>query len=285
MLLSPQGASPAGPRSPYQRGGIVTQHKGSKTLAFKPLAQAIQEPGEFLLSDFSKARVTRVSRRMFHAYDVRSLRCRGGCCNECWYRSCRAAVWAASYRRPRQRSTPLVAAFACASLSCAHLRFPPFPPLPPPRSWSAPPCFTSASRRSTASRPPAAACPSRAARRMPPRSSPLPRPSTTPPPTRCGRLACTLVGLQPNPATSYLAVACLGPAGALPRSADVCEGAQGCSAGQRCVGAATPGVRPPCRLWQMPWLVPHLSAGWPPTIHPPPSSTTPTHSPRAGRAG
>lgn len=40
--------------SPYQRGGIVTQHKGSKTLAFKPLAQAIQEPGEFLLSDFSK---------------------------------------------------------------------------------------------------------------------------------------------------------------------------------------------------------------------------------------
>ena len=42
-------------RSPYQRGGIVTQHKGSKTLAFKPLGQAIAEPGEFLLSDFSKA--------------------------------------------------------------------------------------------------------------------------------------------------------------------------------------------------------------------------------------
>jgi len=47
-------ASPSAPRSPYQRGGIVTQHKGSKTLAFKPLAQAIAEPGEFLLSDFSK---------------------------------------------------------------------------------------------------------------------------------------------------------------------------------------------------------------------------------------
>lgn len=43
------------PCSPYQRGGIVTQHKGSKTLAFKPLGQAIAEPGEFLLSDFSKA--------------------------------------------------------------------------------------------------------------------------------------------------------------------------------------------------------------------------------------
>ena len=32
----------------------MTQHKGSKTLAFKPLAQALGEPGEFLLSDFSK---------------------------------------------------------------------------------------------------------------------------------------------------------------------------------------------------------------------------------------
>ena len=42
------------PRSPYQRGGIVTQHKGGKTLAFKPLARALEEPGEFLLSDFSK---------------------------------------------------------------------------------------------------------------------------------------------------------------------------------------------------------------------------------------
>ena len=46
--------SPPPPRRPYQRGGIVTQHKSSKTLAFKPLARALQEPGEFLLSDFSQ---------------------------------------------------------------------------------------------------------------------------------------------------------------------------------------------------------------------------------------
>jgi hypothetical protein len=35
----------------------VTQHKSSKTLAFKPLARALGEPGEFLLSDFSKVGV------------------------------------------------------------------------------------------------------------------------------------------------------------------------------------------------------------------------------------
>lgn len=38
--------------SPYVRGGIVTQVKQAKTLAFKPLTKAIEEPGEFLLSDF-----------------------------------------------------------------------------------------------------------------------------------------------------------------------------------------------------------------------------------------
>jgi ubiquitin-activating enzyme E1 len=38
----------------YVKGGIVTQHKEQKVLQFKPLEQALQEPGEFLLSDFSK---------------------------------------------------------------------------------------------------------------------------------------------------------------------------------------------------------------------------------------
>lgn len=58
-MVSPPSHPPIHPtypygRRPYQRGGIVTQNKRSKTLAFKPLARAIEEPGEFLLSDFSK---------------------------------------------------------------------------------------------------------------------------------------------------------------------------------------------------------------------------------------
>lgn len=39
---------------PYQRGGLVTQFKPSKQLSFKPLAAALSEPGEFLMSDFAK---------------------------------------------------------------------------------------------------------------------------------------------------------------------------------------------------------------------------------------
>ncbi|GFP92760.1 ubiquitin-activating enzyme e1 2 [Phtheirospermum japonicum] len=38
----------------YERGGIVTQVKEPKVLNFKPLRQAIKDPGDFLLSDFSK---------------------------------------------------------------------------------------------------------------------------------------------------------------------------------------------------------------------------------------
>eukprot|EP00197_Chlamydomonas_leiostraca_P014632 CAMPEP_0202866272 /NCGR_PEP_ID=MMETSP1391-20130828/7292_1 /ASSEMBLY_ACC=CAM_ASM_000867 /TAXON_ID=1034604 /ORGANISM="Chlamydomonas leiostraca, Strain SAG 11-49" /LENGTH=1026 /DNA_ID=CAMNT_0049546205 /DNA_START=133 /DNA_END=3213 /DNA_ORIENTATION=+ len=38
----------------YQRGGIVTQFKEHKTLKFKPLAAALSEPGEFLMSDYAK---------------------------------------------------------------------------------------------------------------------------------------------------------------------------------------------------------------------------------------
>lgn len=38
----------------YQKGGIVTQVKQSKVLHFKPLREALSDPGDFLLSDFSK---------------------------------------------------------------------------------------------------------------------------------------------------------------------------------------------------------------------------------------
>lgn len=38
----------------YDRGGIVTQVKQSKVLNFKPLREALKDPGDFLLSDFSK---------------------------------------------------------------------------------------------------------------------------------------------------------------------------------------------------------------------------------------
>ncbi|XP_073141807.1 ubiquitin-activating enzyme E1 1-like isoform X2 [Henckelia pumila] len=40
--------------SAYQRGGIVTQVKEPKVLNFKPLRQALKDPGDYLLSDFSK---------------------------------------------------------------------------------------------------------------------------------------------------------------------------------------------------------------------------------------
>lgn len=38
----------------YQKGGIVTQVKQPKVLRFKSLREALSDPGEFLLSDFSK---------------------------------------------------------------------------------------------------------------------------------------------------------------------------------------------------------------------------------------
>lgn len=38
----------------YEKGGIVTQVKQPKVLNFKPLKVALNDPGEFLLSDFSK---------------------------------------------------------------------------------------------------------------------------------------------------------------------------------------------------------------------------------------
>merc|ERR1712226_733029 len=38
----------------YVKGGIVTQVKQPKVLNFKPLQEALRDPGDFLLSDFSK---------------------------------------------------------------------------------------------------------------------------------------------------------------------------------------------------------------------------------------
>lgn len=38
----------------YEKGGIVTQVKQPKVLNFKPLREALKDPEEFLLSDFSK---------------------------------------------------------------------------------------------------------------------------------------------------------------------------------------------------------------------------------------
>ncbi|KAK7301694.1 hypothetical protein RJT34_12566 [Clitoria ternatea] len=38
----------------YQKGGIVTQVKQPKVLNFKPLRDAVSDPGDYLLSDFSK---------------------------------------------------------------------------------------------------------------------------------------------------------------------------------------------------------------------------------------
>ncbi|XP_020583193.1 ubiquitin-activating enzyme E1 2-like [Phalaenopsis equestris] len=38
----------------YSRGGIVTQVKQPKVIQFKPLRDALKDPGDFLLSDFSK---------------------------------------------------------------------------------------------------------------------------------------------------------------------------------------------------------------------------------------
>lgn len=55
--------------SGYVRGGIVTQHKEPKTLAFKTLADALESPGEFLLSDFSKLERAPLLHLAFRALD------------------------------------------------------------------------------------------------------------------------------------------------------------------------------------------------------------------------
>ena len=55
---------------PYQRGGLVTQVKESKTLSFKTLAQSSTDPGEFLLSDFSKLERPALLHLAFQALDA-----------------------------------------------------------------------------------------------------------------------------------------------------------------------------------------------------------------------
>lgn len=53
----------------YKSGGIVTQVKIPKVLQFKPLREAIKDPGEFLLSDFSKMDRPALLHSAFQALD------------------------------------------------------------------------------------------------------------------------------------------------------------------------------------------------------------------------
>lgn len=55
--------------SNYVGGGLVTQVKEPKVLDFQPMAQAIQTPGEFLLSDFAKIDRSQVLHLTFQALD------------------------------------------------------------------------------------------------------------------------------------------------------------------------------------------------------------------------
>jgi hypothetical protein len=58
----------------YTRGGIVTQHKEPRVLAFKRLAEALEAPGEFLLSDFSKTERSPLLHVAFQALDTYQVR-------------------------------------------------------------------------------------------------------------------------------------------------------------------------------------------------------------------
>lgn len=55
--------------SAYMKGGIVTQVKQPKVLNFKPLRDALKDPGDFLLSDFSKFDRPPVLHLAFQALD------------------------------------------------------------------------------------------------------------------------------------------------------------------------------------------------------------------------
>ena len=54
----------------YQRGGLVTQSKEPKTLHFQTLAQALKNPGDFLISDFAKMDRPPVLHVAFQALDA-----------------------------------------------------------------------------------------------------------------------------------------------------------------------------------------------------------------------
>jgi len=56
--------------SPYVGGGIATQVKETKTLAFKSYADAVAEPGDFLLSDFAKMERSPQLHLAFSAFDA-----------------------------------------------------------------------------------------------------------------------------------------------------------------------------------------------------------------------
>ncbi|XP_062086597.1 ubiquitin-activating enzyme E1 1-like [Humulus lupulus] len=53
----------------YERGGIVTQVKQPKVLKFKPFREALKDPGDYLLSDFSKFDRPPVLHLAFQALD------------------------------------------------------------------------------------------------------------------------------------------------------------------------------------------------------------------------
>lgn len=54
----------------YVRGGIATQHKEGKVLKFKPLSEAINKPGEYLLYDFSKIERSSLLHLAFRTLDA-----------------------------------------------------------------------------------------------------------------------------------------------------------------------------------------------------------------------
>lgn len=58
----------------YLRGGIVTQHKEHKKLSFRPLSEALENPGELLLSDFSKTENCPQLHLAFQALDAYQVR-------------------------------------------------------------------------------------------------------------------------------------------------------------------------------------------------------------------
>ncbi|XP_044473495.1 ubiquitin-activating enzyme E1 1-like [Mangifera indica] len=55
--------------SAYEKGGIVTQVKQPKVLNFKPLREVLKDPGDFLLSDFSKFDRPPLLHLLFQALD------------------------------------------------------------------------------------------------------------------------------------------------------------------------------------------------------------------------
>ena len=54
----------------YQRGGLVTQSKEPKTLHFQTFAEALKNPGDFLISDFAKMDRPPVLHVAFQALDA-----------------------------------------------------------------------------------------------------------------------------------------------------------------------------------------------------------------------